>query len=303
MNNLKFLIDFNSYQTGSINNLASNQDNFIINSYYTNYGNNNLGVSEEFQQEKKRLAITNNSSSDINYLAIQVKNVPINTRLIFIYVWETNINGATLNRISEWRYYGQTNGSSVTSAAGVRKSPGLLGKTSASTNTKYLTYAELIPFYNIKGHYDDLCGNNYIQLLSEYNLDMTSTDTTPAGYTSSDPVYNGRSSPSLYKYIESQFKILFQETIYLYNVFIYLDSSPLIWSNQNKHLSIFNTSKVLTAPKTRLYLPGELIEKNSSQLTEFTKSGNLLIQNDFMEGIPLANAYKDHFEIYELIEY
>lgn len=50
-----------------------------------------------------------------------------------------------------------------------------------------------------------------------------------------------------------------------------------------------------------LYLPGELIE-NQSQPTRFTKTGNLLIQNDFIEGMPTA-AYKDHFESFGLIEY
>lgn len=57
---------------------------------------------------------------------------------------------------------------------------------------------------------------------------------------------------------------------------------------------------------SKLYLPGELIENNDTNTivqTQFTKTGNLLIQNDFIENAETTAAYSDHFEAYELIEY
>lgn len=90
---------------------------------------------------------------------------------------------------------------------------------------------------------------------------------------------------------------LVSDTLYTYIDDILLYIKPKDLSSEIRSNMIYDLYRGLHS----LYLPGELIENQNCD-TKFTKEGNLIVRNEFEEGLPAA-ALQNSFEAYELIEY
>lgn len=123
------------------------------------------------------------------------------------------------------------------------------------------------------------------------NFDYSGAGWGGGGYAIPDSTSNAN-------YIALCYKIPFiSNTLYTYVDDILLYIKPKDLSSEIRSNMIYDLYRGLHS----LYLPGELIENQNCD-TKFTKEGNLVVRNEFEEGLPAA-ALQNSFEAYELIEY
>lgn len=143
---------------------------------------------------------------------------------------------------------------------------------------------------------------NNLQLLNRICYYPSTITLSDYDYSSSGVWKNGGhtvpDSTSDANYIALCYKIpLVSDTLYTYIDDILLYIKPKDLSSEIRANMIYDLYRGLHS----LYLPGELIENQNCD-TKFTKEGNLMVRNEFEEGLPAA-ALQNSFEAYELIEY
>ena len=171
-------------------------------------------------------------------------------------------------------------------------------------NTWSFFYGEILPYYNIDSNkWEQIYNTTIIKNKGANTCSLTHGNSGPntQGYLSFGHAGAVPADDHL-EYITKDVQICSEANaiIKILNMNVYQNTDEIQWDSNKSHfqsgakfIDLFGSGS--------LYLPGELIE-NQSQPTRFTKTGNLLIQNDFIEGSSTI-AYKDHFEAFELIEY
>lgn len=239
---------------------------------------------------------------------IELTNIPINAPIIITQKWNPTVDytptGTAANNI--WWPTGSFKlGANNPIPSNIPKTYGtstlisngsVLG--SMKTDTKYYKDVTYYNFTKFLIHFEGnpsnsnatgLCTGNYDSYSIKFDETDGSLDLDKKESTNYQSHFEGQ-------LINIQMQYWFPVQVNIDSLDVYINT---IYETEaypfNKYFYFFHKGR------GNLYLPGELIE-NQSQPTKFTNTGNLLIKNDFNEGMPTA-AYKNHFEAYELIEY